>query len=352
LNFLLDPPFRTTEDVTLIPKLGILNVSSEATVHPIFFNAPMDTVAHPDLLEAMLYAGEQAIVDRQLHVRSPSAYKAFVLKHIGNPNLWFSCGLRDATDMFKRIIEIVQETDLTGDFNVLVDISHGHCLEALQTYRALRTALPNAKIMSGSICTAQAARDCYEAGCTHLRVGVGPGAMCSTRIQTGIGVPNLSAVHAVWNAVPEAYIVADGGIKNPGQVAKYLAAGAHGVMLGTRLASTWESNWWVELPVEQPKVYDPTNPPQRKFVKIHRGQASASYQQDYSTTGRSVEGIETQIHWQGEYVNTVLHEFYTGLRHSISYLGLRDLKDINPNNPYLEMIPITQNGYREGEPRG
>ena len=358
MDFLARPPLCTTEDVTLLPGLGLLSSRADANMSPLFYNAPMDTVASVKLLQAMLDSGEFAVIDRRLHENDPEGYVDFVKRNFRNPRLWFSTGLQDPPELFQRLVNIFENHQDTEDekeckINILVDIAHGHTLDALATYVRLRALDIVGGLMSGSICTAEAARDCVRAGCTHLRVGVGPGAVCTTRIMTGFGVPNLSAVYMVHKAVGDGIeIIADGGIKESGQVVKYLAAGATGVMLGTLLAGTLESGGWKSQAPKQPLVFDPLNPPSPILIKRHRGQASDEYQKDYGCSRLSTEGVGMWIEWDGTTVDNLLERWRGSIQSGISYAGVKDIKDINPTKMSKQLVRITPSAYIEGTPHG
>lgn len=367
MDFLLQDPLCSTEDVTGVPALGVLPsrkyaartpaeaqfaIANDTTgdLGPLFFNAPMDTVANPELLTQMLELGHYAVVDRTLINRDFEGWAAFVKEHWTNPNLWFSVGLYDAGSLFEALGEVIdgEPTDQPLKFNILVDVAHGHTVMALKIYEELAALDVVNSLMSGSICTPEAAADCLLAGCTHLRVGVGPGAMCSTRVKTGMGVPNLSAVHSIWKEMRGVHIVADGGVKEGGQVWKYLAAGATSVMIGTALAKTWESGYWLEMPPDKPEVFDPSCPPERRYRKPHRGQASAAYQRDHGNDRVSTEGVETFFDWEGLYVKDVINDLEGGLRSAISYAGVTSVVECNPEKMTLRRV--TSAGRAEGKP--
>jgi IMP dehydrogenase/GMP reductase len=355
MEFLAQQPLCTTEDVTILPALGRLSSRADAQMGSLFYNAPMDTVASTKLLQAMLDNNEFAVIDRRLHENDPEGYADFVLKNIRHPNLWFSCGLKDSPVLFERLAKIVEQDTGSDEirFNILVDIAHGHTIDALYLYRNLRTLTIVRGLMSGSICTSEAASDCIQAGCSHLRVGVGPGAMCSTRVATGIGAPNLSAVYMVGQ-VASSYngieVIADGGISDSGQVVKYLAAGATGVMLGTALASTLESGGWQRGAPIQPLVFDPSQPVEARLLKRHRGQSSDEYQEDYGCSRLSTEGVGVWIEWQGATVPKLLERWRGGIRSGISYAGVTSIYELTPLNLKNQLVRVTPSAYIEGKP--
>jgi IMP dehydrogenase/GMP reductase len=354
MKFLLEQPLCTTEDVTFMPGLGIVSSRSEVKMKSLFYNAPMDTVASPELLQALLDAGEYAVIDRRLHENQPDDYKQFIILNYKNPNLWFTCGLEDSAQLFTRLSEILSDEEAYEfKINILVDVAHGHTINSLSLYNALRKIPIVRNLMSGSICTPDAARDCVKAGCTHLRVGVGPGAVCSTRLVTGCGIPNLSAVYSVSQSVPQGIqIIADGGIVNSGQVVKYLAAGATGVMIGTELAKTLESGGWYQVAPVQPRVFTPGQQVAPKLIKRHRGQASAEYQEDYGCSRLSTEGVGLSMEWDGLTVKSFLDLWRGGIQSAASYLGVADVNDINPQKLGSQMFLVTQSSYKEGTPHG
>lgn len=209
--------------------------------------------------------------------------------------------------------------------------------------------------MSGTIATPESAINVFNAGCNYLRVGIGPGSACTTRIVTGCGVPNLSAVFNIWNAFQDPsfsfkpFIIADGGIKSSGDIAKYLAAGADAVMIGNLLSKTKESaGWKVSNYYYYLSLFFPRYSKYTRY-KNYRGQASASFQ---LTKRGQISGTPEGVEGPRQYPEYSYLDFYSStvnaLRSSLSYLGGKDFQYFSPEN--IEFILITQNSLAESKP--
>lgn len=340
MTHVLESEYLTTQDVALVPSLGVLPSRSLAKIGSPLWSAPMDTVTGFHMMETLLGLGQYAVLSRFITI---DERREAVAEFAGHPQAFFAIGLGED---FETILEATDKP-----VNLAIDIAHGHCTAALELVEELVETGRVEKIMSGSICTARAARDYYEAGSFYLRVGVGPGKNCKTRTQTGFGVSNLSAVYRIWKEVPDAIIIADGGIRDPGDVAKYFAAGARGAMLGSVLAETLESSGWTA----ETQVFDEQGvavfPPREVLVKSYRGQASASFQEEqFGTASACPEGVTSPpIQWSGTLTKDVVDRFLGGLSSAVSYSGLTSLCDFSPKT--VEMVRITNAGWLEGLPK-
>lgn len=230
---------------------------------------------------------------------------------------------------------------------IAVDIAHGHSDNAIEAIQALRREFGDIEIIAGNVATGEGTRDLIEAGADAVKVGVGPGSICITRIVTGFGVPQLTAI-ADCAAVAREYdvpIIADGGIRNSGDLVKALAAGASSVMLGSLLAGTRES----------PGVVITRN---GRRYKVSRGMASLGAamsrpdrqyedgEDDPAWTRMVAEGVEAAVPYQGS-VDDVLHQLLGGLRSGLSYGGARTIEELQAN---AEFVPITVAGLKESKP--
>jgi len=230
---------------------------------------------------------------------------------------------------------------------LVVDIAHGHSDNAINAVRALRKTFEQIDIVAGNVATAEGTRDLIEAGADAVKVGVGPGSICITRIVTGFGVPQLSAVAECAEAAApyDVPIIADGGIRNSGDVVKALAAGASSVMIGSLLAGTDESPGVVVLR-------------NGRRTKVSRGMASLgaaidrpdrqveSEGDDPSWARVVAEGVEAAVPYRGT-VNDLLHQLVGGLRSGLSYGGARNIEELQAN---AEFMMITQAGMVESKP--
>lgn len=334
---ILDEKALTVDDVLLTPQLGILKSRTHAILHPYIYSAPMDTVTGYNLASAMLKNGEIPVVCRNI----PEDEYLRCLIEFHNTTAFFAVGITDLEK--KRFLEmlsqVAQALDLDKfNLNIAIDVAHGDSVAAYEAILFFKEQGICKNIMSGSIATPEAATRAVAAGCTHLRVGIGPGSVCTTRIMTGFGVPQLTAVYFIarlWdksktNQYPKPIIIADGGIRYPGDANKYLAAGADAIMIGSLLSKTTESCGW-DLE---------TN------TKSYRGHASAAFQTD--TKGKSnscPEGLSTNSFSPSTTVEKVINNFRGGLASAISYAGLENMKDFNYHNVYF--IEITPSALME-----
>ena len=230
---------------------------------------------------------------------------------------------------------------------IVVDIAHGHSDNAIDAVTALRREFGDIEIVAGNVATAAGTRDLIEAGADAVKVGVGPGSICITRIVTGFGVPQLTAIADCAEAARpfEAPVIADGGIQTSGDVAKALAAGADSVMLGSLLAGTDES----------PGVVVMRN---NRRYKVSRGMASLGAtmdrpdrrskegEDDPDMTEVVAEGVEAAVPYRGS-AQDVLNQLVGGLRSALSYGGATTIQELQAN---AEFMLISQAGVRESHP--
>jgi IMP dehydrogenase len=230
---------------------------------------------------------------------------------------------------------------------LVVDIAHGHSEHALIATRCVKDAFPNVQLISGNVATAEGTRDLVEAGADAVKVGVGPGAACSTRIVAGVGVPQLTALFDCVSAAAEVGvpIIADGGVRNSGDLTKALAAGAETVMIGSLLAGTEESPGRTVLR-------------NGARYKVYRGMASlgAAEARRQRETSEDVldelaasvvpEGVEAVVEYRGSLAD-VLYQQVGGLRSGMSYLNARTLDDLRRNARFVRM---TDAGRAESQP--
>ena len=359
MTHILDTKILTTDDVLLVPSLGILNSRSDAELHSFLYSAPMDRVTGYTMAKALLELGENAVICRNI----PEAEWDFCIKEfaIRSPKkrgqVFFA--ISTCQKWLKTFFDKLIAFGIKQPINVAIDIAHGDMKIAHELAGYLQELGICKYIMSGSICTLEAARRCIAAGCTHLRVGVGPGSMCTTRLQTGCGYPQLSAVYKISQGLNPAKrnkikIIADGGVRTPGDAVKYMAAGADAVMLGSRFSHALEAPGWFTEDYEPPpagKVISfPRADPKPIYAKVFRGHASASFQEDHNKINACPEGTSTKIRWQGKTTESIVNEFRGGLSSAISYLGLTRSNQLGPDT--VRMIKITPAATNEGKPHG
>lgn len=226
---------------------------------------------------------------------------------------------------------------------LVVDTAHGHSKLVLDRVRQIKSAYPDAQVIAGNIATTHAALDLVEAGVDAVKVGIGPGSICTTRIVAGVGVPQITAISEVADALTgsDIPIIADGGVRFSGDIAKAIAAGAHCVMLGSLLAGTDEAPGEIE-------IY------QGRSYKSYRGMGSLGAMQNGSKdryfqegTGPSQklvpEGIEGRVPYKGPLIN-IIDQLMGGLRASMGYTGSKDLAAFRTQT---EFVRITSAGITE-----
>lgn len=227
---------------------------------------------------------------------------------------------------------------------LVVDTAHGHSQGVLDRVRWIKKFFPDVQVIGGNIATAAAARDLYAAGADAVKVGIGPGSICTTRIVTGVGVPQISAIANVAQELKgKIPIIADGGIRFSGDVCKALAAGADTVMLGSMFAGTEESPGEIEL--YQGRTY-----------KSYRGMGSIGamalsqgssdrYFQDASLGSEKLvpEGIEGRVPYKG-LTQAIIHQLLGGLRSCMGYTGCENIEQLHTK---AEFVQVTSAGMRE-----
>ncbi|OZU89480.1 IMP dehydrogenase [Virgibacillus indicus] len=244
-------------------------------------------------------------------------------------------------DAMKRIDKLVD----AGVDVIVIDTAHGHSKGVLEQVREVRKAYPDLDIIAGNVATAEATKALIEAGASIVKVGIGPGSICTTRVVAGVGVPQITAVHDCAVAASEYGIpvIADGGIKYSGDIVKALASGAHAVMLGSMFAGVKESPG--ETEIFQGRQY-----------KVYRGMGSVGamkagskdrYFQDAEDAKKLVpEGIEGRVAYKGALADTV-HQLIGGLRAGMGYCGTSSIDELRND---ARFIRITNAGLRESHP--
>jgi IMP dehydrogenase len=228
---------------------------------------------------------------------------------------------------------------------VVVDTAHGHSAGVMERVRWIKANFPDMQVIAGNIATADAAHDLVQAGADAVKVGIGPGSICTTRVVAGVGVPQLTAIANVAGALEgsDVPVIADGGVRYSGDIAKAVAAGAHSIMIGSLFAGTEESPGEVEL-------Y------QGRSYKSYRGMGSlgAMGQRDGSRDryfqGETTEleklvpeGIEGRVPYKGS-LTAVIHQLSGGLRASMGYSGCATLAEMRAN---ATLVRVTHAGMRE-----
>ena len=230
----------------------------------------------------------------------------------------------------------------TGVDALVIDTAHGHSKKVVDTLAALRSQYPQLPLIVGNIATAEAALMLAKHGANAVKVGIGPGSICTTRIVAGVGVPQISAISQVATALAGSgvCVIADGGIRYSGDIAKAIAAGAHTIMIGGLFAGTEESPGEVEL--YQGRTYKNYRG-MGSLGAMTAGSADRYFQQQQSSDKLVPEGIEGRVPTKGS-LRGVVHQLMGGLRSSMGYTGKADIEAMRMQTP---MTRLTAAGMRE-----
>jgi IMP dehydrogenase len=229
---------------------------------------------------------------------------------------------------------------------LVVDVAHGHADHVIDAVEAIKKRLPDVELVAGNVATFEGARDLAGAGADGIKVGVGPGATCTTRIVTGSGVPQLSAVMDCAKITREKKIpiCADGGIRDSGDITKALAAGASSVMVGQLLAGTEESPGWTI--VRKGMRYKVYRGMASLGASLGRRQREAEELAERDVSEVVPEGVEAMVPYRGTAAE-VIHQLHGGLRSGMSYSGARTLPELWKRAKFMRM---TGAGWRESKP--
>ena len=224
---------------------------------------------------------------------------------------------------------------------LVLDSAHGHSQGIIDTLKAIKDEF-DIDVVAGNVATAEATADLIEAGADAVKVGIGPGSICTTRIVAGVGVPQISAIDECATVAKEygVPIIADGGIKYSGDVAKALAVGAHSVMIGSLLAGTEESPG--EVVMYQGRQYK-TYRGMGSIGAMTKGSTDRYFQEGTAADKLVPEGIEGMVPYRGKIAN-VIHQLIGGLRSSMGYLGAKDIQTFQDR---AEFVEITSAGLKE-----
>ena len=329
----------TFDDVILVPGYNGIrsrqNVTTSVSILGREFQIPlmssnMDTITELDMANAMAAAGGMGILHRFMTVeKNVEVFKKLADK----TKVAISIGLG------KEGVTRAEALIAAGANMICVDVAHGHSKEVNRTIRTLRELhSENILVIAGNVATYAGADYLAAAGADIIKVGVGSGSVCTTRIKTGFGVPQLTALQECRKV--DRVLVSDGGIRFPADAVKALAAGADFVMLGGLLAGTDETpGESIEKIVDGKKVK----------VKVFRGMASKEAQEDfmgYMSEWKTAEGVAVEVPCKGP-VKHVLQDIMGGIRSGLTYCGAATIKDLQRKAQFME---ITNAGKVEGTP--
>lgn len=229
---------------------------------------------------------------------------------------------------------------------IVIDTAHGHSAGVLRKIAEIRATFPDKTLIAGNVATGEGARALYDAGVDVVKVGIGPGSICTTRVVAGVGVPQITAIYDAA-AVAREYgktIIADGGIKYSGDIAKALAAGGHAVMLGSMLAGTDEAPG--ETEIFQGRKFK-TYRGMGSIAAMKKGSSDRYFQGSVNEANKLVpEGIEGRVAYKGA-VADIVFQMVGGIRSGMGYVGAADLQELHDNAQFIEMSGA---GLKESHP--
>lgn len=246
------------------------------------------------------------------------------------------------SDTFERASALLE----AGADAIIIDTAHGHSAGVIRKIKEIRETFPKATLIAGNIATAEGARALYDVGVDVVKVGIGPGSICTTRVVAGVGVPQLTAVYDAASVAREygKTIIADGGIKFSGDVVKALAAGGHAVMLGSMLAGTDESPG--EFEIFQGRRFK-TYRGMGSLGAMEKGSSDRYFQGGVNEANKLVpEGIEGRVAYKGS-VADIIFQMVGGLKAGMGYVGAGNLKQLRDEAQFVQMSGA---GLRESHP--
>lgn len=246
------------------------------------------------------------------------------------------------SDTFTRAEALIE----AGADAIVIDTAHGHSAGVIRKVKEIRDQFPDVTLIAGNVATGEGARALYEVGVDVVKVGIGPGSICTTRVVAGVGVPQITAVYDAATVANEFNkpIIADGGIKYSGDIVKALAAGGHAVMLGSMLAGTKESPG--ELELYQGRRYK-TYRGMGSLGAMEKGSSDRYFQGEVNEANKLVpEGIEGRVEYKGS-VSGILYQMAGGLRSGMGYVGAKDIIALRNEAQFIKMSGA---GLRESHP--
>ena len=332
----------TFDDVLLLPRFSevlpsdtniTLDLTKNIKLKTPFLSSAMDTVTESSMAIAMAKSGGIGIIHRNLNIKKQSKEVAKVKKK----GLFVGAAIGTSKEDLNRAKSLLD----SGVDLIVIDTAHGHSKKVLEILTKVKKK--NIPICAGNIATGEAAKRLYNYGADIIKVGIGPGSICTTRMVAGIGVPQVTAIMEVYKALKgkKAKIISDGGIKFSGDIAKAIAAGADAIMMGSIFAGTEES------PGKKFKI-------KNKFYKKYRGMGSIGAmsagssnrysQKNYKDKSKFVpEGVDGRVEYKGN-VSKIIYQLKGGLKSSMGYVGAKKLNDIKRN---AKFIKITKAGFYE-----
>jgi len=321
--------YLTYDDVLLLPNYSEVTPSRTDLEDKIpIIASPMDTVCEKEMAFALGKLGGYGIIHRNLPIVKQADQIAWVLKQKVNCGAAVGVG----PDFEERVKALIN----AGAKEICVDSAHGHTKHVIEAIRRIKTFHPGVEIIAGNVATYEGAKDLFNAGADVVKVGMGPGSICTTRIMSGMGVPQLTAVIDCVRAAKKykKKIIADGGIKTSGDIVKALAAGADSVMLGSLLAGTDEApGKLVTIKGKKFKTYRGMG----SSAAMKLGSASR-YGQEKAAKKFVSEGVEGLVEYQGKLAEVVF-QLIGGLRSGMAYLGAKNLRELKQKAKFIQISP-------------
>ena len=319
----------------MTPKTRLVTVKEDTAREQVL------ALLHKYRLERLLVVNDQFELCGLITVKDivkTSEYPSANKDEQGRLRVGAAIGVGEGSD--ERAIALVE----AGVDVIIVDTAHGHSQGVLDRITWLKKKFPKLQVIGGNIATAEGARALVDSGADAVKVGIGPGSICTTRIVAGVGVPQVTAIHNVSEALKGSGVptIADGGIRYSGDIAKALAAGASTVMLGGLFAGTAEAPGEIEL--FQGRAYK-TYRGMGSLSAMQQGSSDRYFQEKEQKNNDKLvpEGVEGRVPFKGN-IASVIHQLIGGVRSSMGYLGCETIADMHDKAKFVE---ITSAGIRE-----
>ena len=335
----------TFDDVTLTPKYSevlpsdvdtSIKLTENIKLKVPLLSSAMDTVTESKMCIAIAKEGGIGVIHRNLDIKT----QVYEIRKVKKQKLLVGAAVGAGINEFERAKNVLKENvDL-----IVVDTAHGHTKKVADIIKKIKKIKPKkTAVCAGNIATAEAAKFLIKLGVDIIKVGIGPGSICTTRLVAGIGVPQLSAIINVKNGLGKrkAKIIADGGIKFSGDIAKALSAGADAVMIGSLFAGTDEAPG--KIIKKKGKLFKSFRG-MGSIGAMNKGSADRYFQKKQNDSSKYVpEGVEGFIKYKGT-VSRIIYKLVGGLRSSMGYLGCKQIKNLK-NKP--KFVKITKAGFYE-----
>lgn len=354
----------TFDDVLLIPaeshvlpnevKLDT-KLAPNLQLHIPLISAGMDTVTEGNMAIAMAENGGLGVIHKNLSIEAQvdevkKAKGKTVDPNLPHPavdnqgRLLAAAAVGVTSDTFERAESLLE----AGADAIVIDTAHGHSAGVLRKIKEIREHFPNATLIAGNVATGEGTAALFDAGVDVVKVGIGPGSICTTRIVAGVGVPQITAIYDAAS-VAQKYgkkIIADGGIKYSGDVVKALAAGGNAVMLGSMFSGTTEAPGTVFTnEVKQFKSYRGMG--SVGAMSQQHGSSDRYFQGGVNEANKLVpEGVEALVPYKGD-VSNIIYQIDGGLRAGMGYVGAGTIEELIENSQFVQ---ITNAGLRESHP--